>query len=191
MNPSVRWNDSLEGYSCKRAVAITTPSRFQAHEIMSQRRWPTDRVRVIWNPISATMLKAGLEFERNGGSEPIVLYTGRLAPVKGIETLLAAAKTVQPDIVILDISMPLLNGIDTAAQLKAAWDVRQRLAKANDERQKLASEEAELRRATEETRANLKALETPLDEGLLGEVLAILAPAKDVEWPSGNWKPVT
>lgn len=33
-------------------------------------------------------------------------------------TLLAAAKTVQPDIVILDISMPLLNGIDTARQLK-------------------------------------------------------------------------
>lgn len=32
--------------------------------------------------------------------------------------LLAAAKTVQPDIVILDISMPLLNGIETAAQLK-------------------------------------------------------------------------
>jgi DNA-binding NarL/FixJ family response regulator len=32
--------------------------------------------------------------------------------------LLAAAKIVQPDIVILDISMPLLNGIDTAAQLK-------------------------------------------------------------------------
>jgi DNA-binding NarL/FixJ family response regulator len=32
--------------------------------------------------------------------------------------LLAAANTVQPDIVILDISMPLLNGIDTAAQLK-------------------------------------------------------------------------
>jgi DNA-binding NarL/FixJ family response regulator len=32
--------------------------------------------------------------------------------------LLEAAKTVQPDIVILDVSMPLLNGIDTAAQLK-------------------------------------------------------------------------
>ena len=31
--------------------------------------------------------------------------------------LLAAAKTIQPDIVILDISMPVLNGIDTAAQL--------------------------------------------------------------------------
>ncbi len=32
--------------------------------------------------------------------------------------LLAAAKELQPDIVILDISMPLLNGIDAAAQLK-------------------------------------------------------------------------
>lgn len=32
--------------------------------------------------------------------------------------LLAASKTVHPDIVILDISMPLLNGIDTARQLK-------------------------------------------------------------------------
>ena len=32
--------------------------------------------------------------------------------------LLAAAKTVQPDIVILDVSMPLLNGIDAAVQLK-------------------------------------------------------------------------
>ncbi|HSS30215.1 MAG TPA: response regulator transcription factor [Nitrospiraceae bacterium] len=32
--------------------------------------------------------------------------------------LLSAAKTVQPDIVILDISMPLLNGIETATQLK-------------------------------------------------------------------------
>jgi len=46
-----------------------------------------------------------------------------------------------------------------AAQLKDAWEIRQVLAKANDERQKLAGEEADRRRATEETRANLKALE--------------------------------
>lgn len=32
--------------------------------------------------------------------------------------LLEAAKRLQPDIVILDVSMPLLNGIDAAAQLK-------------------------------------------------------------------------
>jgi DNA-binding NarL/FixJ family response regulator len=32
--------------------------------------------------------------------------------------LLEAAKTLQPDIVILDVSMPLLNGIAAAAQLK-------------------------------------------------------------------------
>ena len=47
-----------------------------------------------------------------------------------------------------------------AAQLKAAWEIRQVLARRRrGERQKLASEEAERRRATEETRANLKALE--------------------------------
>jgi DNA-binding NarL/FixJ family response regulator len=32
--------------------------------------------------------------------------------------LLTAAKTAQPDIVIMDISMPLLNGIDATTQLK-------------------------------------------------------------------------
>jgi glycosyltransferase involved in cell wall biosynthesis len=94
LDPSVRWNDALEANSSRRAVAITTPSQFQANEIISHRRWPAERVRVIPNPISATMLKAALQFERNGGSEQVVLYTGRLAPVKGIETLLATAERV-------------------------------------------------------------------------------------------------
>ncbi len=91
---SVRWNDRLEANSSRRAVAITTPSRFQANEMISHRGWPADLVRVIPNPISATMLKAAHQFERNGRSEKVVLYTGRLAPVKGIETLLATAKLV-------------------------------------------------------------------------------------------------
>jgi glycosyltransferase involved in cell wall biosynthesis len=94
LDHSVRWNDSLEAYSAARAFAITTPSRFQANEISSRRRWPAERVRVIPNPISSTVLEAGLKFARNGNSEQTVLYTGRLAPVKGIETLLAAAKLV-------------------------------------------------------------------------------------------------
>lgn len=33
------------------------------------------------------------------------------------QALLAAAKTLKPDIIVLDISMPLLNGIDAAYQL--------------------------------------------------------------------------
>jgi hypothetical protein len=45
------------------------------------------------------------------------------------------------------------------AQLKAAWDARQGLVDARNERQKLAAADADLRRATEETRANIKALE--------------------------------
>jgi glycogen(starch) synthase len=91
---SVRWNDSLEANSSRRAAAITTPSQFQANEMINRRGWSAERVRVIPNPISATMLKAALQFERNGDSEQMVLYTGRLAPVKGIETLLATAKLV-------------------------------------------------------------------------------------------------
>jgi glycosyltransferase involved in cell wall biosynthesis len=93
-NQSVRWNDSLEAVSCRRAAAITTPSQFQANEIINHRGWPAERVRVIPNAVSENMLRAALEFSRNGHSERVVLYTGRLAPVKGIETLLEAAKLV-------------------------------------------------------------------------------------------------
>ena len=45
------------------------------------------------------------------------------------------------------------------AQLKAAWDIRKVLVTANQERHKLTARRSERRRATEETRANLKALE--------------------------------
>jgi hypothetical protein len=43
--------------------------------------------------------------------------------------------------------------------LRSAWDIRKTLVTARDERVKLATQDADLRRATEETRANLKALE--------------------------------
>jgi aryl-alcohol dehydrogenase-like predicted oxidoreductase len=38
-----------------------------------------------------------------------------------------------------------------------------------------------------EVETNLRALEEPLDRGLLAEMMAILEPVKDTEWPSGNW----
>lgn len=38
-----------------------------------------------------------------------------------------------------------------------------------------------------EVEANVKALDMPVDEPLLREVLAILEPVKNVTWPSGNW----
>ena len=94
LNPSVKWNDRLEGYSCSRAAAITAPSQYHADEIISRRGWSPGRVHVIPNPISGSLLKAALQFQRNGSTERIVLYSGRLAPVKGIETLLSAAKLV-------------------------------------------------------------------------------------------------
>jgi hypothetical protein len=45
------------------------------------------------------------------------------------------------------------------APLAAAWEIRKTLMRLGEEREKLAAEDADRRRATEETRANLKALE--------------------------------
>ena len=39
-----------------------------------------------------------------------------------------------------------------------------------------------------EVEANVKALATPINAGLLREVQAAFAAVKDVTWPSGNWK---
>jgi L-galactose dehydrogenase len=38
-----------------------------------------------------------------------------------------------------------------------------------------------------EVDTNVRALDEPLDERLLNDVLAILEPVRDAEWPSGNW----
>jgi glycosyltransferase involved in cell wall biosynthesis len=94
LNSSVKWNDQIESYACRRAAAITSPSKAQADEIISRRKWPAGRIQVIPNPISTSLLKAAREFRRNGNTERVVLYTGRLAPVKGIDVLFKAAKLV-------------------------------------------------------------------------------------------------
>jgi glycosyltransferase involved in cell wall biosynthesis len=95
LNPSVKWNHALESMACNRAAAITSPSEFHAKEMTRLHGWAAGRVRVIPNPVSQSLLDASLKFQRNGNNERIVLYAGRLAPVKGIETLLKAAKSVR------------------------------------------------------------------------------------------------
>jgi glycosyltransferase involved in cell wall biosynthesis len=92
---SASLNDWLERRSAERAAALTVPSVFQAREIAARRGWPLEWFQVVANPISSEMLQASArrkEFSDN--EEPVVLYVGRLAPVKGIETLLAAAARV-------------------------------------------------------------------------------------------------
>jgi hypothetical protein len=49
--------------------------------------------------------------------------------------------------------------VDVAKALKAAWVIRKALVDASNERVRLAAQEGDLRRATEETRNNIKALE--------------------------------
>jgi glycosyltransferase involved in cell wall biosynthesis len=94
LDASVKWNEALEKRAGRLAAAITSPGQSQAEEICARRGWPRERIRVIPNPLSAEIVKAAQCFQRNGNDERIVLYTGRLAPVKGIETLLASAKLV-------------------------------------------------------------------------------------------------
>jgi hypothetical protein len=52
-----------------------------------------------------------------------------------------------------------------ASQLRAAWEFRKVLTSAADERTKISGQETDLRRGTEETRANLKALEKNTSAG--------------------------
>ncbi|MEA2700060.1 MAG: hypothetical protein QOI66_4331 [Myxococcales bacterium] len=59
-----------------------------------------------------------------------------------------------------------------AEPLTAAWEIRKTLVKVSEEREKLAAEDADRRRATEETRANLKALEKNTAAGALRAKLA-------------------
>jgi len=92
---SATLNDWLERRACEKAAALTVPSVFQAREIATRRGWPLERLQVVANPISSEMLQASAHVTRPSEmDEPVVLYVGRLAPVKGIECLLAAATRV-------------------------------------------------------------------------------------------------
>jgi glycosyltransferase involved in cell wall biosynthesis len=94
---SVRLNNFLERKICEKASAITTPSVFQAREIAESKGWTMDRFHVIPNPISKAMLEASSEGGLRGDKQegPLLLYVGRLAQVKGMASLFAAAKEVQ------------------------------------------------------------------------------------------------
>jgi glycosyltransferase involved in cell wall biosynthesis len=97
---SVRLNDWLERHACEKAIAITSPSVYQAKEIAQHRGWPGDRFQVIPNPISEEMLQASSQSRSltYSKAEPTLLCVGRLAPVKGIEPLLEAAAEVHEQI---------------------------------------------------------------------------------------------
>lgn len=95
LNASVKCNDSLEALACNRAAAISAPSKSHAREMAERRGWRSNHVRVIPNPISESVINAAAAFHRNGHDDRIVLYVGRIAPVKGVETLLKAASSVR------------------------------------------------------------------------------------------------
>lgn len=92
-----RWNQRLEGAVWRRAESVTAPSHFQAREAAGAVGWARGRIHVVPNPLASEMLaEATREGEpaANDPSAPVVLYTGRLASVKGILPLLEATKEV-------------------------------------------------------------------------------------------------
>jgi hypothetical protein len=70
---------------------------------------------------------------------------------------------------------------DAAKLLKAAWAVRKALVDASNERAKLSAQENDLRRATDETRNNLKALEKNTAAGDLRAKLSARLAADSTE----------
>ncbi len=91
----IRLDRSLELAALRRAAAITSPSTFQALELARTSEIPLEDIQVISNPVSAAILtRAHAARPVHPSATPLVLYTGRLAPVKGIVPLLEAAKEV-------------------------------------------------------------------------------------------------
>ena len=95
----IRLDRSLELAALRRAAAITSPSAFQARELARTSKIPLEEIEVIPNPVSAAILTRAHAARQSHPSPtpsatPLVLYTGRLAPVKGIVPLLEAAKEV-------------------------------------------------------------------------------------------------
>jgi glycosyltransferase involved in cell wall biosynthesis len=98
LHRGARWGHRLEQAVRRRARALTAPSRFHAAEVAAGLGWPADRVRVVPNPIAPDLLAEAAREGADAGAaaeEPVVLYTGRLAAVKGTAALLGAARLVR------------------------------------------------------------------------------------------------
>jgi glycosyltransferase involved in cell wall biosynthesis len=97
LDPGTRAVRQLEKLTWQRASALTSPTHFQAGEVSRELGSPSPAITVIPNPIAPEVLAAALTGHpvRTDDPMPIVLYTGRLAPVKGTEPFLAAAQLVR------------------------------------------------------------------------------------------------
>ena len=98
LHRGTRWNHRLEQWACRQAHALTTPSRFHAAEVRGGLGCHPEGVRVIPNPIAPDVLAEALLQGADtcaARPNPIILYTGRLAAVKGITPLLEAARLVR------------------------------------------------------------------------------------------------
>lgn len=79
----------------RNAHRVSSPGKFMADQIAETLGWQSGRIRVIANPINAELLKYCKQETPNERDENLILYTGRLAKVKGTIALLAAFRLAQ------------------------------------------------------------------------------------------------
>ncbi|MDH5506008.1 MAG: glycosyltransferase family 4 protein [Anaerolineae bacterium] len=96
IHPGLIMLRKLESIALRKTAAVTSPSQVQADEVANDLGWEKGRIAVIPNPVAPVLLEAGREYieEKNMDGTPIVLYTGRIAHVKGILTLLQSVTMV-------------------------------------------------------------------------------------------------
>ena len=95
--PGSRLDRTIEISALKRAAGISSPSRFQAQELEATAGIGSSRVQVIPNPVSQFVIEAGRSHQPDPSMPELVLYTGRMAQVKGLPVLLKAAAGVCRD----------------------------------------------------------------------------------------------
>lgn len=94
LGTGVRIDRQLEIHALRRASGISSPSSFQVVELEASSGIAQDKITVIPNPVSQTIIEAGRNHQPRTAQQPMVLYTGRMAQVKGVPVLLRAAADV-------------------------------------------------------------------------------------------------
>jgi len=94
INLGARWAHNLQRQSWRQASMVTTPSRTHAKQVLQSAPELGGHIRVIPNPIQSDLLQAALATSAQARDSNLVLFVGRLAPVKGVITLLEAIRRV-------------------------------------------------------------------------------------------------
>ena len=113
-------SDRVERASVRRVQVVTSPSKLLANDL-KRIGWVEGEVRIVRNPIDYARWAA---IPLPGSSTPIILFVGRLDPLKAPETLLEAAGRLAPLVPGLEVNFVgrsgnMRNGVPYSEWLQA------------------------------------------------------------------------